>query len=133
MGCTPSQPIRTTKTSHPLTIRIPLPLRALLTKILSCLKSCIPSRPVKTYPTLSEPGPHIPVEKTLLANHLCEDDESDPYDSAYREMCLPKGERLRRRSAPDPLGLGSADGNMRVGDGDRGENMHLMGDPFLFL
>ena len=132
MGCTPSQPIRAMKTSQPLAIRISLTLRALLTKILSWLNSCISSRPVKTYPTLSEPGPHIPVEKTPLATHRCED-ENDPYDSAYREMCLPKSERLRRQSAPDPLELGSANGNMPVADGDHGENIHLMGDPFLFL
>ena len=117
---------------QPLNIRISLTLRALLTKILSWLKSCIPSRPVKTYPTLSEPGPHIPVEETPLATYLYED-ESDRYDCAYREMCLPKSERLIRQSAPDPLECGSADGNMHVGDGDDGEKIHLMGDPFLFL
>ena len=118
--------------SQPLTIRISLTLRALLTKIFSGLKSCIPSRPVKTYPTLSEPGPHIPVEETPLANHLYED-ESDQYDCAYREMCLPKSERLRRQSAPEPLELGSANGNVPMADGDDGEKIHLMGDPFLFL
>ena len=132
MGCTPSQPMRTMNNSQPLTIRITLTLRALLTKISSWLKSCIPSRPVKTYPTLSEPGPHIPVEETPLASDLCED-ESDRYDLAYREMCLPKRERLRRQSAPEPLELGSANGNVPVGDGDDGEKIYLMGDPFLFL
>ena len=103
-----------------------------MTKILSWLKPCIPSRPVKTYPTLSEVGPHIPVEKGPLADYVCED-ESDRYDWAYQEMCLPKGERLRRQSAPDPLELGSANGNMPGVDVDDGERLHLLGDPFLFL
>lgn len=48
-------------------------------------------------------------------------------------MCLPKSERLRRQSAPDPLELGSANGNMPVVDVDNGERLHLLGDPFLFL
>ncbi|KAL9136008.1 MAG: hypothetical protein Q9175_002789 [Cornicularia normoerica] len=132
MGCIASRPVRTPTKLRSLAIRIILGLGARLTEILTWLNSCIPSRPVKTYPTLSEPGPHIPVESPPLAKYLCED-QIDRYDWAYTEMCLPKSERMRRRSAPEPLPLSSINGSMPAVDVDNGVRLDLTGDPFLFL
>lgn len=132
MGCIASRPVRTPTKLRSLAIRIILGLGARLTEILSWLKSCIPSRPVKTYPTVSEPGPHIPVESPPLAKYPCED-QIDRYDWAYTEMCLPKSERMRRRSAPEPLPLSSINGSMPAVDVENGERLDLTGDPFLFL
>ena len=92
----------------------------------------MPSRRVQTYPTLSEPGPHVPETPPLPARYLCED-EIDRYDLAYAEMSLPKSERMRRQSAPEPPRLSRTNGNMPAVDIDDGERLDLTGDPFLFL
>ena len=84
------------------------------------------------YPTLSEPGPHIPVEIPPVAKYLCED-QIDRYDWAYAEMCLPKGERLRRQSAPDIPTLSGSNSNIFAVDVDNGERSGLAGDPFFIL
>ena len=103
-----------------------------MTEIFSWLKKCIPPRPVKTYPRLSEPGPHIPVEPPPVAKCLC-DDQIDRYEWAYAELSLPKSERMRRQAAPEPCTLSSVNGNMPAVGVDDGEKLVLTGDPFLFL
>lgn len=131
-GCITSRPVRAFTELRSLAIRIAIGLGARLTEILSWFKKHIPSRPVKTYPTLSEPGPHIPVEIPPVARYLCED-QIDRYDWAYAEMCLPKNERMRRQSAPDPSTPSSAKSSIPAVDVDNDERSHLTGDPFLFL
>lgn len=131
MGCIASRPVRSITKFRPLAVQTTLWL-ARLTEILSWLKNRIPSRPVKTYPTLSEPGPHIPVEAPPVAKYLC-GDQIDRYDSAYAEMSLSKCERMRRQSAPEPPRLSGANVDMPAVDVDSGERLALTGDPFLFL
>ena len=115
-----------------LAVRMVVWLGARLIEIISWLQDCIPSRPVKTYPTLSEPGPHIPVEILPVAKYLCED-QIDRYDWAYAEMSLPKSERMRRQSAPESPTPSSANSDMPGVDVDNGERLGLTGDPFLHL
>ena len=131
-GCIASRPVRAFTKVRSLAIRITIWLSARLTEIFSWLEQHIPSRPVKTYPTLSEPGPHIPVEIPPIAKYLCED-QIDRYDWAYAEMCLPKSERLRRQSAPDIPTLSGGSINTPAANADKGERSGLAGDPFLFL
>lgn len=92
----------------------------------------MPSRSVKTYPTLSAPAPHMPEIPPPVAKYLCED-QVDRYEWAYAEMALPKGERMRRQSAPETPTLSSANSNILAVDVDNGESLNLTGDPFLFL
>ncbi len=133
MGCIVSHPTRTTTDLKFLALQTILRLKTRLTSTFSWLKERIPSRPVKTYATLSEPGPHIPVEVPPVAKYLCED-QIDRYDWAYAEMSRSKRERIRRQSAPDesPMlsGANSRMAAVDVGSGARGD---LSGDPFLFL
>lgn len=67
-----------------------------------------------------------------VAKYLCED-QVDRYEWAYAEMALPKGERMRRQSAPETPTLSSANSNILAVDVDNGESLNLTGDPFLFL
>ena len=69
-----------------------------MSKIFCWLKGCMPCRLAKTYPTLSEPGPHIPVrvESPPIARDLCED-QIDRYEWAYAELSRPKSERMMRQ------------------------------------
>ena len=131
-GCVASRPVRTFTKLRALAVRGIFWLGARLTEIFSWLKHCIPSRPVKTYPTLSEPGPHIPVEVPPVATYLC-GDQIDRYDQAYAEMNLPKSERMRRQSAPESPTPSSTNNNMPAVDVENGERLDLTGDPFLFL
>ena len=133
-GCVASRPNRTRPitTLKSLAIRTILWLRARLTEILSWLKTHLPFRPVRTYPTLSEPCPHISVEVPPPAKYPCED-QIDRYDWAYAEMSLPKSERMRRQSALERPTLRGA-GNIWPDDaGYTGGSVGLDGDPFLFL
>lgn len=133
MGCIISHPIRTTTDLQSLALQNILRLKSRLTSIFSWLKERLPPRPVKTYATLSEPGPHIPVEVPPVAKFLCED-QIDRYDWAYAEMSLSKRERMRRQSAlVEPPMLSGADSSMAAVDVDSGARGDLSGDPFLFL
>ena len=132
MGCIASRPIRAFKKFTSLIIRGIIRLGARLSEIFSWLKSCIFSRPVKTYPTLSEPGPHVPVEVSPVVNYLW-GDQIERYDSAMAEMSLPKSERMRRQSAPEEFTPSNANSSMPAVSGDSGERLDLTGDPFLFL
>ena len=132
MGCIASRPVRTITSLRSRALRMILWLRARLTEIFSWLKDSIPSRRVKTYPTLSEPGPHVPEippppAKDLYGDHI------DLYDWAYAEMSLPKSERMRRQSAPEPPRLKRTNSNTPGVDVGNGERLDLTGDPFLFL
>ena len=128
MGCITSRPVGKIIKLNSLAVRSILWLGARLKDIFSWLKDHIPSRPVKTYPTLSEPGPHIPVEIPPVVKYLCED-QIDRYDWAYAEMSLPKSERLRRQSVLEPVTPSGVNGNLPAVDADNG----LPGDHFLFL
>lgn len=132
MGCIVSRPVRAFTKLRSLAVRIIVWLGARLTEFFSWVKDCIPSRPVKTYPTLSEPGPHIPVKIPPVAKYLY-GDQMDRYEWAYAEMSLPKSERIRRQSAPEPVTLGGTNSNMPAVDVNDGEKLDLTGDPFLFL
>lgn len=132
MGCIASRPVRTITSLRSRTLRMILWLGVRLTEIFSWLKDSIPSRRVKTYPTLSEPGPHVPEippspAKDLYGDHI------DRYDWAYAEMSLPKSERMRRQSAPEPPRLSRTNSNTPGVDVGNGERLDLTGDPFLFL
>ena len=128
MGCIASRPVRSRPRSR--AIRITLRLGARLSKTLSWLKDRLPSHSVKTYPTLSEPAPHMPEIPPSVAKCLCED-QTDRYDWAYAEMTRPKSERMRRQSAPETPTLSRVNSNVPAVDAENGEM--LSGDPFLFL
>ena len=104
MGCITSRPkakVRSQTTTRSRLLR----LRARLLDFLSWLKNCsTPSHrspAFKTYATLSEPGPHIPIEEPPIARYLC-GEQIDRYDMAMLEMSLSKRERLRGESALRP-------------------------------
>lgn len=132
MGCIFSHSIRGITKIYALTIRCNLWLRARLSKIISWLKSCIPDRPVETYPRLSEPGPHIPIEEPPVATYLW-GEEMDRYDSAMAEMSLSKGERMRRQSAPEQYTVRSTNSSMHAVGVYDGERSAFSGDSLLFL
>lgn len=131
-GCIAFRPVRTFARLRSLTVRFTKWLGARLTKICSCLERHTPSRSVKTYPRLSEPGLHIPVEISPVADYHYED-QIDRYDWAYAEMCLPKSERLRRQSTPDPPALSCTNSNMPAADADKSESSGWTDNPFPFF
>ena len=132
MGCITSRPLATRRPKTAVTPISPLNiketsrrlahLRAFCSRL---LRSCIPHRPIsgKTADapsTSPEPGGNI-----LWGEQI------DRYEEAMAEMSLPKGERLRKQSAPESCRSGGSTRTNAV-DRDDGESVLFSRDSFLF-
>ena len=121
MGCITSRPLptrrpkTTVKSISPLNIKETSRRLAHLRDFCSrLLRSCIPYRPSSRKTADAPPKSPEPDGNTLWGEQI------DRYEEAMAEMSLPKGERLRKQSAPESCRSG---GSRRMSGADRdGEN-----------